>query len=303
MRSQPANRPDVTAYTLALRAQQMNWRVSGNGIRVAEQLYEEAIRIDPTFAAAYAGLASCLMSDAILGRPASKEVLMRSRDLGKRAVQLDPNRAEGHTFVADGYAFLDRDWTAAGAAHLRAMELTPASFEVSAGYAIHYLRIVGRIDDAIGELRRVLEFDPLSSPAFALLGLLYWNNRQFELSVQHCTRALDLDDVNAIALWYLGLSQAALRDESETVACFERLAPLVNRTPWALGSYAWALGHLGLQARARTVARRGYWTKPPGDSCQATLKHWRATPLATRTALWTLSSAPSANSSRRSSGR
>src|SRR5205814_343856 len=135
MKPQPANRPDVTAYTLALRAQQMMWRVSGNSIRVAEQLYEEAIRVDPDFAAAYAGLASCLVSSAILGSPDSKGLLMRSRDLGRRAVALDPNRAEGYTLVADGHAFLDRDWAAAGAAHRRALELNPASFEVSIGHA------------------------------------------------------------------------------------------------------------------------------------------------------------------------
>ena len=254
MTPQPANRPDVTAYTLGLRAQQMMWRGSGKGIRVAEQLYEEAIRIDPKFAAAYAGLASCLVSYAIVGSPDSKGLLMRSRDLGRRAVALDPNRAEGYTFVADGHTFLEHDWAAAGAAHRRAMELNPASFEVSAGYAIRYLRFVGRVEEAIAELRRVLESDPLSAPALSLLGVLYWDNRQFELSVQHCTRALALDDVNAIALTYLGLSRGALGDESESVACFERLASLLNRDPWTLGSYAWALGHLGLHAEARTVA-------------------------------------------------
>ncbi len=167
---------------------------------------------------------------------------------------LDPHRAEGYTWVADGHAFLERDWASAGAAHRRALELNPASFEVSVGYAIHYLRLVGKVDEAIIELRRVLDSDPLSAPALSLLGVLYWNNRQFELSVQHCTRALALDDVNAIALWYLGLSQAALGGQSESIGCFERLAPLVNRAPWALGCYAWALGHLGLHAEARAVA-------------------------------------------------
>ena len=171
MKPQPANRPDVTAYTLGLRAQQLMWRVSGNSIHVAEQLYEEAIRLDPNFAAAYAGLASCLVTYAILGSPDSKGLLMRSRDLGSRAVALDPNRAEGYTWVADGHAFLERDWASAGAAHRRALELNPASFEVSVGYAIHYLRVVGKVDEAIIELRRVLDSDPLSAPALSLLGV------------------------------------------------------------------------------------------------------------------------------------
>src|SRR5882672_11853465 len=70
---------------------------------------------------------------------------------------------------------------------------------------------------------RVLESDPLSALALSLLGVLYWDNRQFELSIQHCTRALALDDVNAIALWFLGLNRAALGDESESVACLSDL--------------------------------------------------------------------------------
>jgi hypothetical protein len=62
---------------------------------IADAVVKSLEARDTNFAAAYAGLASCLVTDAILGVPDSKGLLMRSRDLGRRAVELDPNRAEG----------------------------------------------------------------------------------------------------------------------------------------------------------------------------------------------------------------
>jgi TolB-like protein/DNA-binding winged helix-turn-helix (wHTH) protein len=148
------------AYVLYLNARGLIRSGNPQSAHEAAAILREAIRIDPTFAPAWANLAAAMELD---GRTTGNEGMIaaipQGLDAARRALQLDPNLVEAHA----AYAELVGDDSVEGIAHMRrAGMLGPSSGEgaMQRGMALH---ASGNFPAAYREFARAHELDPLWS--------------------------------------------------------------------------------------------------------------------------------------------
>lgn len=136
--------------------------------RIAESLaveqalasFTESLRLDPQFAPAHAGIARLHTARALHYRERPKGVLEVARVSAARAMELDPTLAEAHLALADIRRMLEWDWRGAEAEYLQAITLNPSQENSHRGYGA-MLIVLGRPQEALREIERAVEMDPL----------------------------------------------------------------------------------------------------------------------------------------------
>lgn len=149
------------AYDLYLRGRQLAREPSKDGLLRAIKYYEQALSIDPGFAAAHGAIASAWIWLEDYGGIPSQEAFDRAEPAARRALELEPNRADALT--AMGF-FEDRKYDNAVAARAyfeRALEANPAFIEAYTLYADALLDF-GETKKALQVRRDAVARDPLS---------------------------------------------------------------------------------------------------------------------------------------------
>jgi TolB-like protein/DNA-binding winged helix-turn-helix (wHTH) protein len=123
--------------------------------------FEEAIRIDPSYAAAYSGLAGAYVGSAVGGDLPPYPALSKGEAAAEKGVELDPNLAEVHNSLAAVKIYAHWDFTAAEAECRKAITLDPSYAEAHHVCGM-ILMTLGRTQDGINEERRSQELDPVS---------------------------------------------------------------------------------------------------------------------------------------------
>ncbi|HEY1341540.1 MAG TPA: tetratricopeptide repeat protein [Bryobacteraceae bacterium] len=156
-----AHDPDPAAQDLYIRGRFRMDRQTEAGLRDSAASFERAVARDPHFAAAYAGEADAYNLLAQLGYIPPGEGMERARRAAQQALAEDPNLAEGHVALAAVIEAYDWNWSGAEREYRRALSLNPALPAAHLWYGA-FLRDQGRLDEALRELRRSAELDPLS---------------------------------------------------------------------------------------------------------------------------------------------
>jgi len=156
---------NVEAYNALLQGNFSSRRLTVEDVRKAIGYYEEAIRLEPRYALAYAKLtiqAGALANNYSLANEEKQKVTARARAAAERALQLDPSLAEAH--MAKGYILhlFDFDFAGAEAEFRRALELAPQDPSTAMTLS-SLLATLGRVDEAVTVAQRATVLDPLRS--------------------------------------------------------------------------------------------------------------------------------------------
>ena len=158
----PAKGTNVEAYNAVLQGRYFYDRRGKENLERAVGYFEQAIKLDPNYAPAWAGLANVRLSQTAGGDLPIQEGNSKAREAADRALTLDRNLAEAH--LADALIKLryDWDWSGADIAVQRALALEPGNAAAldRAGYLACTL---GRFDEALQLHRRAAALDPLRS--------------------------------------------------------------------------------------------------------------------------------------------
>jgi serine/threonine-protein kinase len=176
---------NAEAYQLYLRGRYFLNSRTGDALRSARTLFERAVAEDPKFALACAGLADCCSLIAVsLRTPAVAGLIEEARAVALQALALDPDLAEAHASLAFIKFRFDWSWAEAEAGFTRALALNPGHAPSRQWHAM-FLASRSRFDDALQEMRRALELDPLSLIIQSGIGrVLHFAGRLDEAVVQ-----------------------------------------------------------------------------------------------------------------------
>ena len=136
-------------------------------------LFKQSIGADPGFAQAYAGLADAYNVSSIIGALSSKEGSPPAAAAAARALELDPSLAEAHAALAMEKSHYEFDLPSAKTEFQRAIQLNPNSAYAHLFYSGAYLMPMGLRAEAIAEMKKAVELDPLSMPINNFLGETY----------------------------------------------------------------------------------------------------------------------------------
>jgi TolB-like protein/Tfp pilus assembly protein PilF len=183
-------------------------RNSEDGFRRAVDAYERAIARDPSYAPAWAALASAVfaLGDAFGDSPAAvSEAHRRATEAAQRAVTLGPDLAEAwdsRALVRWQVAF---DWAGAQADLKRALSLKPGDPVIRKDYA-DVLATLGRLREAIAEAQKAAAIDPLSGRLWNALGRYYNATGQTDLARSALNRALEITPDSFSSPYHLATS-------------------------------------------------------------------------------------------------
>ena len=176
----------VEAYDLYLRARAQADQRDRQPAKQAADIYQQVIVKDPSFAPAYAGLASAYAASSAQGFTNDHaEELMTMRSSAEKAIQLDPLLAEAHDALGMAYA-RDGEWVRSEQSFRRSIEIDPNNSLTYDDFSSWLLLPLGRIDEAVQQMRLAVKVDPLSALAQQRLASHLMAAGKFEEAAAHC---------------------------------------------------------------------------------------------------------------------
>ncbi len=239
------------AYVSNLKGRYFWNKRTADGLKTAVAYFDQAIENDPTYARAYAGLADsyALMGDWQYGVLAPKEALPRAEAAAIKALELDSTLGEAHTslaFTLDGF---DWDWGSAEREFKRALELNPGYATAHHWYAWH-LALVGRNAEAIAEMKRAQNLDPLSLIISADLAELLVIAHSYDESIEQSRKTIEMDPNFALAHNQLALAYIQKEMYSEAISELEKAVRLSGGSPICTANLARAYAASGRRNEA-----------------------------------------------------
>ncbi|HSA92131.1 MAG TPA: protein kinase [Terriglobales bacterium] len=228
------------AYSAYLQGRYFFGRRSEEAFKKAVGYYEQAIKLDPSYAPGWVGLAEVRSRQADAGYLPTEEGYGKAREAVKRALELDPNLAEAHAAMGKIQRSYDWDWAGADASFRRALALEPGNATVLrhvAGLAA----TLGRFEEALPLDRRAVELDPLSAPAFFYRGMDAYYAGRLEEAEAAFRKALELTPERPLTHNLLSRIYLEQSDPQRALAEIEREPELL----WSLFGRALVYHALG----------------------------------------------------------
>ena len=158
----------------------------------AIECFEEAVRLDPNYALAYAELASAHSVGLNSGGRYATEEYLKAKAAIEKALSIDDDLAEAHSYVGVIRSNYEWDFAGAEAEHKRAIELDPNSSTAHCLYAL-LLATLGRPDESVAEMKLAIELEPASAGNHHSLGWIYFIARRYDDAIAEEQRALEMD--------------------------------------------------------------------------------------------------------------
>jgi len=202
------------AYETFLKA---NYYLNQFDLQKSIEYYNQAVKLDPSYAPAYANMANSYFFFGFFGAMPPQEAWGKVKELGVLAVEKDEGLPAAHAALAGAKLHYDWDFAGAEQEYKRALELNPNDADIRHAYA-HYLMAMGRMDESAAESKRAVELDPVDD---GLIDCLCWHRyaaRKYESSIQLALEVLKRQPNDTWELAILGwdYEQNGLPDRAVT---------------------------------------------------------------------------------------
>jgi tetratricopeptide (TPR) repeat protein len=239
------------AYESYLKGRYFWNKRTADGLKVALTYFKQAVDMDPKYAQAYSGLADtyALLGDWQYAVMTPKEALPKAKAAAIKALELDDSLGEAHNslaFCLDGF---DWDLNSAEKEFRRALELNPGYATAHHWYAWH-LSLMGRYDEAIAEMKKAENLDPLSLIIKSDLAELLLLAHSYDESIRQSARTIEMDPGFAMA--HNQLAQAYLQEHrnDEAVVELQKAVQLSGNSPTCMANLARAYAASGNRSEA-----------------------------------------------------
>ncbi len=242
---------NAEAYQLYLMGRYHVNRLTDDGFLKSLEYFQQAIEKDPNFALAHAGMAGSYNALGGFNVRPPREVYPKARLAVLTALNLDPLLAQAHTELAMVNLTYDWDWSGAEREFKRALEINPSDSDAHYYYSL-YLTLMGQFDNAIAEIRKAQELDPVSLVKLTGLAQMLLLARRYDEAIEQCRKALEMDPNLGFAHWLLGLAYMYKGSYDPAILALQKSIPLSGDSP----DEAAALAHAYALSGNRTEARK-----------------------------------------------
>ena len=240
------------AHQLYLKGRYLWNRRTGPTLQRAAGYFQQAIDKDPGYALAWAGLADCYALYSFYGVLSPAEAFPKAKEAARKALEIDDTLAEAHASLLWIKSQYDWDWVGAEREFKRTIELNPNYATVYNWYSVH-LGAMGRLDEALALAKRAEEIEPLSLANSTNVGLALYLARQYDQAIEQLRRVLDTDANFPPAHLFLGLAYEQKGMFEEAIAEFQKGSSLSGGEPTMVGALGHAYAVSGRKDRAQNV--------------------------------------------------
>jgi DNA-binding winged helix-turn-helix (wHTH) protein/Tfp pilus assembly protein PilF len=214
------------AYVSFLQGRYHFHKLTPGGVQKGAEYFQRAIKLDPDYALAYAGLADCY---TYLAKPDEAKKAVR------KALELDDHLGEAHATLGFFSFLYDWDFARAESEFVRALALNHNYAEAHHWYAI-YLANVGRHEEAFREAEMAVELDPLSLLMMMTAALNFYTGREYKRAMARLQKVIEMDANFPAAHSVLGCVYSQMQMYEKALAEFEKVMELCQGAPVAENS-------------------------------------------------------------------
>jgi TolB-like protein/DNA-binding winged helix-turn-helix (wHTH) protein/Tfp pilus assembly protein PilF len=227
------------AYESYLKGRYFWNKRTADGLKVALAYFNEAIDEDPKYAQAYSGLADtyAVLGDWQYAVMSTKEALPKAKAAAVKAVQLDSSLSEAHTSLGYSLRAFDWDFDSAGKEFRRAIELNP-SYATAHHWNAMNLGLLGRPKEALAEMRKAENLDPLSLIINSDLAEFLLLTHSYDESVEQGHKIIEMDSTFPIGHKQLGDAYLLKQIDKEAVAELQKAVRLSGGSPICMADLA-----------------------------------------------------------------
>jgi TolB-like protein/Tfp pilus assembly protein PilF len=219
---------DPEAFDLYLRGRYLLNKRTSHSIQKARTLFELSVAKDQRFASGQAGLADSYILLAEYGLLPLDEALEKAWPHADAAISADPGLADGYVSRAMLQADFEWNWAAAEVDFKKALELNMNSAATRHWYAL-YLAELGRCEEALEAINAAQRLDPLSPIIHAAKGKILWIMRRYDLAIQECEKALELEPDFPPALFVIAQAYSQEGKYGEAVEAADKFVQFAPR--------------------------------------------------------------------------
>ena len=249
-RSAPAVNPK--AYEAYLKGSFYEFADTQVSIKRAQSYFEEAIREDPNFALAYAGLAECYLDLGAYRWMPPQDAYRHASEAVHKALELDETLGEAHTSLGYLDWQFSWDWQAAEKEIRRAVDLNPNSVEGRV-MLVWYLAWSGRHDEALAEVQKILRLDPVFPYISRLPANVYYHLRDYKSLVEAAEKSVAKNPGNWSSHYFLAVGYEGSGRQAQAIPEYQRAVELSQRDSDAMAGLAHANAAIGKRAEAEKI--------------------------------------------------
>ena len=240
------------AYIHYLRGRQLWNRRTEESLKKSIDFFEEALKHDINYAQAYTGLADTYATLAFLDFLPPHEAYPKAREAAGRALSLDAQLAEAHTSLGLIRFQYDWDWKGAEAEFTEAINLNP-NYAPAHHFFADYLKAMGRFDEALAEIKKAQQLDPLSLAINIGVGHVLYLSGQYDRAIEQYRRAVELDPGFVVTHVWFGRPYLEKGMFLEAIAELETAVKLSGESTLALAMLGHVLASAGRRDRAMQI--------------------------------------------------
>jgi len=257
------------AYINYLRGRQAWNQRTEESLKRAIGFFEESLKIDADYANAYTGLADSYATLALFEFMAPHKAYPKAKEAVGQALALDPQLAEAHTSLGLIKFQYDWDWKEAEKELKEAININP-NYAPAHHFFADYLKAMGRFDEALVEIEKAQELDPLSLAINTGVGHVLYLSRQYDKAIEKYKRAVELDPNFMMTHIWFGRPYLEKGMFEEAISELETGVKLSGESTLALAMLGHGLASAGrkdetmqiletLKERAKTQYVPSYW--------------------------------------------
>jgi serine/threonine-protein kinase len=230
------------------------WRATPtvDRLRKAAGEFSAAVETDSLYAPAQAALAEADARLYLTETVSAEESAVPARAAAAKAVELDDQLARAHEAAALVH-LIDWDFAGADREYHRALQLDPSDVRTRFAYAQLCLSPSGRYQDAMEQLRKAIDLDPVSRNLITELGATYRMAGEPARARELFRQSLDLEPMAYGTRTNLAATDAMEGLYSKAVASLEAVNNDAPGDPWIMGHLGYAYAKAGRSADARRV--------------------------------------------------